>query len=166
MDEPQQVSPVDDLIYWDLPEAFDFQIDGSSATPSPSNELNYAHMFIFLKKWIDMNTKQIDKLRSENAALLFAINELIVSNVAVKQTPIAEPRRVTPITPKNLFNTNLISVGDRLTKQQGKHPMAKINPVGPSPGYEQQPRKSLDGDPSLPGDIQQRLEIRSQSSRL
>lgn len=79
---------------------------------------------------IDVKTKQIDELLNENAALRSTIDELTGSNATTKQTPMTEPQRVIPITPMNLFTTNLFSACDHLTKQQGKHPVAESNPIG------------------------------------
>lgn len=89
------------------------RINGSSATPSSPNEPDYAYMFTFLKKKIDTNAKQTDELRNENAALRSVIDELTGSNIATKKIPPIELRRVTPITPRNLFSTNILSAGDR-----------------------------------------------------
>lgn len=75
-DELRRPNPIEDPIRHDLPGVFDLQMDGSNATPSPPNEPNYAHMFTFLKKQIDMNAKQMNELRSENTALRSAIDEL------------------------------------------------------------------------------------------
>lgn len=43
------------------------QIDGSSVTPSLSNELDYVYMFNFLEKRVDSNARQIDELRMKTS---------------------------------------------------------------------------------------------------